>query len=149
MVIRWDDLPPRVQMVQIMSAKKGRPLVVLAAGPVIGVYTHFIDGRSVPCQCDEGTCQKTVGQAPRWKGFLPAYLPNGRKVGVEVTIGSVRQLPLLVTGELTGRWVRFQRSGEKSNGPLYVEVIPERDEVPSTPSFDLKATLLAMWGISE
>lgn len=143
--INWSPEPPDESWVPIVSVKRQQTLRVIAAGPVRGVKTHWIDGRSMPCVCKgprDGLCKS---QLARWKGYLPAVYPNGRKVIVEVTLGAVRSVPELLRRELVGLWVKFTRPGDRNNAAVYCELLLELQKAINVVPYDPTPSLFAMW----
>lgn len=146
-MIRWAETPPPRDWVAILSPKLNKTLQVVLAGPVVGVWTHWSreTGQSMPCQAD--TCVLCCKQKPRWKGFAPAYLRNGRKVVVEVTQGCLQQHPDLQDGSLIGWEVRFERRGQRPNSSVYLVKLASVEPPEKVPWFDPKPHLLRMWGM--
>jgi len=147
--INWSQEPPDESWTPIVSVKRQQTLRVIAAGPLRGVKTHWIDGRSMPCVCKsprEGLCRS---QRARWKGYLPAVYPNGRKVIVEVTLGAVRNVPELLRTELTGHWIKFTRPGDRNNAAVFCELLSELAKAINVTPFDPTPSLLAMWELPQ
>lgn len=146
-MIRWAATPTPRDWVPILSPKLNKTLQVVLAGPVIGVWTHWSreTGQSMPCQ--EGTCVLCSMQKPRWKGFASAYLRNGRRVVVEATHGVVQQNPDLLTDDLVGHEVRFERRGPRPNASVYLVRLGLFIDHAKVVTFDPRPHLVRMWGL--
>lgn len=145
--INWANQPPR-RPTQVYSVPAGQTVRVIAAGPVCGVLTHWDGEKSIPCTCQVGaTNQLCDVQAPTWRGYLPAYWSNGRRVIVEVTFGAQHHTPALLKEEITGKWVKFWRSGGKKNGAVFAEVLEDLHRALNILPYDPKPRLLEMWGL--
>jgi len=149
--LRWTAELPAKAFVPIMTVRGGRELVVRAAGPVIGLYAHFFDGRSSPCwgAPDAPPCPGCKSQKARWKGFLPAYLPTGARRILEITEGAMRGCSFLSHSRLPGSWLVLRRTGTAPNSPLLVWPDLTRERVPETQPFDVAPSVEHMWGLDK
>lgn len=146
--VQWADKPEPRRFVQITSVRAGRPLTVIAAGPVVGAYAHYLDGSSRPCLGSPELCELCRIQKRRWKGFLPAYTTTRRKLIVEVTGGCLLHLPALSDASIRGHWILLTRSNQRPNSPLFANIVVERDRDLVVDSYDPRPSILNMWGVS-
>lgn len=145
--INWAPQPPK-RSVQVFSVAPGQTVRVISAGPVCGVLTHWDGEKSIPCKCQVQTTGRICDvQAPTWKGYMPCYWPNGRRVIVEVTLGAINHTPALMKEEVTGMWVKFSRKGPKKNGAVYAEVLEDLRKALNLVPYDPRPRLLEMWGL--
>ncbi len=73
---KWSsDIPqdPRGQSFPIMRTPTAKPLgAVITCADLVGTYTHFYKGRTVPCEGDH--CDPDAHALPyRWHAYLSAY----------------------------------------------------------------------------
>lgn len=146
--INWSPKPPKPR-IQVYSVPPGQTVRVIAAGPVRGVLTHWSEERkeSLPCDCPDDRHEPWQGQVPVWRGYMPAYWTNGRRVIMEVTLGAVQNLPELLQRELTGLWIKFRRTEGKKTGAVYCEILEELRRGVNTIPYDPTDRLLEMWGL--
>lgn len=145
-VIQWQDAPSPRRFPQIRSVKTGENLVVLLAGPCVGVLSHFWDGQSRPCLGANCPCRIEARSPARWKGFLPTYTTTRRRLIVEITSGLASAWPQLLTQGPKGQWIRLFRKGPNPNSPLLACIDPSREPDASAPWYDVRPAVLHMWG---
>lgn len=144
--VRWDDEPPPLPPIQVLSVRAGKPLTVVAAGRAVGVWYHWEDGHAIPCSRQECGCELCQLQRARWKAFMPAFLASGRRVALEITRGCALSVPILRTPAIAGRTVRFERRGTQVNSPLMATVLEHCEDRPAA-WFDVRPAVAAAWGL--
>lgn len=146
--INWSPTPPK-ERIQVFSLAAKQTISVIAAGPVRGVLTHWDAEKkcSVPCQCENDAHEEWGGQTPTWRGYLPAYWHNGRKVIVQVTLGAVQHCAELLHADITGKWLKFKRPRDASNGAVYCEIQEAMRRALNVVPYDPTTRLLEMWGL--
>lgn len=152
--IAWTNELPAHKYITVVAVGLNSISEIIAAGPVVAVYTHWIDGESRPCM-SVGVpcpwCEPPPGvkrQARRWKGYMPAYTLRGRPVVHEVTAGAMRAVPEMAMPVIMGRRLTFTRRGVKRQSRVAVELRddPARQGVVG---FDVKPIILRMWGLAD
>jgi len=132
--------------VGIVTVRAGETLSGVILGPVVGVMTHFSNGRSAPCV---GAQNCTFHQLElRWQGFLPFWASNrdwrGKRSGVFPCV-------LLVTKAIgedieqcsRGTVIEVSRGASKVNDPLSLIVKGQyKGELPLPDGFDVKPYVL-------
>lgn len=149
--VRWSDRPEPRRHVPIVTVRVGCPLTVCVAGPLLGVYAHYLDGSSVPCQPSDAMsqCPLCKNQKPRWKGFLPCQLPSEARRIVEITEGCYHSLSAQRIALSMGTWLRFHRKGPSPNSPLLVVQDLVRGQPGRLSSFDARESVEHMWGLNK
>jgi hypothetical protein len=152
--IRWADNPPQGSkpFVPIWSPRPGEPVtaIVTSAG-IIGVLTHFLHNRTIPCILPVEECEGHRAHKPtRWKGYLAALSqPLGRVGLVEVTHEAVmmQRKTIVALGNLRGYLVTTTRHGKAVNGRVSVDFRsywnPDDPRLPG--ALNVKAALLRIW----
>lgn len=154
--LRWnrrphvDDLPLRYPLLRVSPA--GLRAIITLSGDLLGLYTHYYRGRTIPCR-DRECPGCDADHAPRWHGYLWVYSPRTKAIGVlEVTAAAV--LPLdkwfrlhrtLRASELT-----LERVPKKPNGRLFVAVAQSpynSEDLPTPPP--LRRVLLNIFGLKH
>lgn len=152
--IGWSDRPDTEKPIHIpiWSPKHLQPVrAIILSESVVGVYTHYIDGRTRPCMGTVRTCGGcAAGMSRRWKGYLGCIVPvNGKRVLVEVTTEAVRGCPMLLTSKvnLRGSTIELRRTAEAKNSPVRATIGSGRagHELPET--FDVRQQLCVIWGV--
>lgn len=153
MAIQWGVQPPQKVLraeIRLLCLRAGQEVAVAILGPALGVATHWVEGRSKPCQGSE-RCQFHDRPAT-WKGFVPVicdgWSPHGPRKGRWTWV-------LVVTEEIGAdatAWERgtlwlVSRPGTKSNGPLHCSPLLTkfRGELPET--FDVRPYVLRAAGM--
>lgn len=73
--VAWAAQPPSVPNATIYRPKE-TPVWIVALGPPVGVWVHWMGKRSLPCLGDQ--CPAARHRRPvHWTGYLPAALPKG------------------------------------------------------------------------
>jgi len=153
----WGVSPPldRQPYVPILSPGPGRTITgVILSDALVGVFTHWYDGRTVPCYHGPGGVCALCQWAPRrWKGYV-ALLWNGtpRQGMAEITLDAVRGCPRLADKDVSLRGLRLvlQRKGRVPNGPVTATVSPSPFQIESLPvPFTVQDALLRIWSGNE
>ena len=142
------DMPVRFELKRV-GAKPLAPVICLS-GDILGLYTHFHNGRTQPCQDDNCPgCQ--ANQSPRWHGYLFVLAPKIRTIGIlELTPAAVPNLDKFFREHRTlkGAELRCERIPKRANGRLFIAISEssyESKDLPTPPS--LKKTLLNIFGM--
>lgn len=137
----------------MLAPKPGDSMQVAILGPLVGLQTHWVNCRTIPCT---GAEECRVHHEPiTWKGFLPVYAngwtwrgkQQGWHLGVLVVteeIGeSVAALP-------RGSGITVKRRGSKHNSPLCFTVHGAwKGDVDLPPAFDVKPYILRATGLGN
>jgi hypothetical protein len=150
--IRWatapdpDDQPTPVRLIRVGPKQ---PLeIVITAEQVLGVYTHWYTGRTVPCTrptCD--ACQ--LGNEPRWHGYVSAIsCRTGEHAIVELTATATPIFERWRQSHSTIRGAKatLARLGKRPNGRVIVKL--DADDVPGRilpEQLDLQRLLTRVW----
>jgi len=120
---------------------------------VEGVYTHWVDGRSIPCcgrdlGCICGT--RNVFIPTRWRGFLAAWHDEWERIFIaELTRQSVvdsKSVCDLAFEDLRGRKFALRRLGKQRNARVQIELCTtKRLDYELPPAFDLREALATIW----
>jgi hypothetical protein len=117
---------------------------------LVGCYTHFFRGSTVPCP-SQGTCEACDSNiSRRWHSWFGAWAPEtGGKCIVEVTLRAVSTFDARFRTNRTLRGCKFaiKRVPERDNGKLHVVLtdgdVPN-DAIPK--DCDVVKHLMRMWG---
>lgn len=118
---------------------------------ILGVPTHYLNGRTAPCTSHLGKCEGCDGlhREPRWAGFLPVLNKQKRRVCIhEITRGAADACEGLERiDRLRGRFVVLQRKGEGINNGVVMSLSQETYSgvLPAVP--DVPAALCRFWEI--
>jgi len=140
---------------KIVSPKLGVPEKgIVLSRAVLGVETHFIDGRTSPCLGREGGCVGCAERAgKRWKGYLFGHSQTHHcSCLFEIPADSVRRTALLNGGaaDLRGYQIELVRVGPQPNSRVLVRLRPDRDaQAKSGPEPDILSHLSHIWGLGN
>jgi hypothetical protein len=152
--IAWaDNLPTsRPLLIKIMSPKPSWPvLAILLAGEGEGVFTHWVDDRTIPHNLDPEQCPGCrAGQNTRFKFYFPAWDPReSRMVLLEVTRKAIEDFEKLNKGAIMfkrGDKVVVKRRGQKNNSPVMIEMVERNVGLERLPQpFDIRDALCHIW----
>ena len=126
--------------------------LVATANAVSGYFTHYTEGRTVPCGGEPARCQWcTCGLGRRWKCYLPAYLPMLKlSVLFELTLGAYTGCPGLAkhAGKLRGKCFSVHRTKHERNAPVVCTMREKEWSEYLPPPFDPSFTLARVWGVA-
>lgn len=152
--IQWADLPrdDGVKFVELMRISPLTPLrAFIVSNEFVGVETHFIGGRTLPCIGRKNGCTCADGTvSTRWKGYLGVEMPaTGRLALVELTKKGLESCPeiLAKNGALRGFRITIARTHKNKNSPQRIELESMRMPVRLAPHFCIRTQLLAIWGM--
>jgi hypothetical protein len=118
---------------------------------VLGVITHWVSGRSVPCTKLSGECIcLRGGVSHRWRGYLGCWESRFSRVCLlEMTAEAVHHcnLPILDPAvDLRGMVARAWRLGSAKQAPVRIELRggpAAREDLPPAPN--VERALLRLW----
>jgi len=132
--------------VGIVTLRAGETVSGVVLGPVIGVMSHFANGRSAPCVGAESCAFH--GLDLRWQGFMPFWASNrdwkGKKAGAFLTVLMLtkavgEEAELLSRGTV----IRVSRGASKANDPLTLTSKGlYKGDCPLPEGFDVKPYVL-------
>lgn len=143
-----DRIKRKFDLVRVRAGKSIRGIML--AGDLVGAYTHYWGGRTVPCFAGECVaCKRNV--EVRWHGYLPLLALKQQSIAiVEITDGCVEVFDdwYRKHRSLRGALVEVRRREGKANNPLWADLqdgpIPATN-LPDPP--DVQAILERMWGL--
>jgi len=156
MKIVWGAAPPKKAgpgAIGLLSPLPGenRPCVLL--GPLVGLQTHWVNGRTIPCTGSED-CR--VHHEPQtWKGFAPVLCNGwtwrgktpGSHLGVLVVTAEIGEDVLALH---RGSKFTVHRLGTKRNSPLSLTLEGQwKDGVDLPEAFDVKPFVLRATGLGN
>ncbi len=141
--IAWDGLPARPDPPPydlVTAPVVGSLLLVVLSRALVGVWTHFANGRTVPCLGEACMlCHAQPSVRRRWHGYLACWRPDAARVVLaELTRQAVlceRDWLEAKDGSLRGRWVRLYRTTSHAKAPVVISLSNPR--VGGPPSLDL------------
>jgi hypothetical protein len=152
--IAWTDSLPTAKplLIKILSPKPSIPvLAILLAGEGEGVFTHWIDERTIPHNLDPERCAGCLaGQSTRFKFYFPAWDPRESRMALlELTRKSIDDFVKVHKGAIMfkrGDKVSVKRMGQNRNAPLRIQMeerncLPDRLPQP----FDIRDALINVW----
>lgn len=152
--IAWDAAPPPDDGSYIEIAPApcfGCTLLVCISTSVVGVWTHYIDGRTVPCTLPSGSCRcRPEKLAKRWRGYLATWQPReDKRYLVELTADAYRHTNVDLadmTLELRGLLINLSRAGRSKRSPVRVNFTTATYALPDLPPEpDVRAALERIW----
>lgn len=163
-VVAFDDIPPDPsgRYVPIINPRVGHPLRLGVLGhTAVGVFTHWVSnakmqggGRTVPHTLPDDTCPHCVelNQRPRWHGYLACWQKAFRRfVIADLSLYAVQTCPELAPSagvDLRGMELILARDGTSFNSRVRATLSRcEIDPAKIQPSFDVRASLLRVWGL--
>lgn len=156
--ISWAQGPPEDygRYRPICSPKIGERLhfTILGDAPV-GVLTHWLWNRCLPCTGGENGCDGCrLGRCRRWKGYLACWSDrDAREVIAEITTQVALDHPNIFSSEATslrGWLITTYRAGKKPNSPMRAEFSPPPAKARPLPkSFDLMEALCRIWDMTH
>jgi hypothetical protein len=152
--VQWDDDPPPEdrKFVPIISPKGSESVRgIIVSHRMYGVWTHYLERRTVPCTGHQGLCQECEDKVPRrWKGYVGIWLPGACRYAIaEITADAARHCPdIKAKGcNLRGCLIRVFRIGAHKNAPCRVELAPPPKASIVPREFDVQMSLYRIWGM--
>lgn len=137
----------------MLCPKPGDEMRVAVLGPLVGLQTHWVNKRTIPCM---GVQECRVHHEPlTWKGFLPVLASGwtwrgkvpGEHLGVLVVTEEIGQD---VAALARGLVITVKRRSLKHNSPLSMLVNgPYKGQLDLPPSFDVKPYVLRATGLGN
>lgn len=131
METRWTPRPSEHDVTAHLSLHRVTPnkptLAVILSPDVIGLYTHYWRGRSVPCQ-PFGCPACEAHQRPRWYGYLGIWNPNNGSIAVlELTPPAIAPIDAWLKRHpsLRAAQIIAKRANKRPNSRLVVEIRPD------------------------
>lgn len=153
---RWDAPPPNDSRLQHLPlqrlGKKGYLRAAITSPEILGVWTHFMSGRTLPCL--DAQCPGCESQLPRrWEGYLGVLTAETRRhlilaltPGAAIGIADTAPNPV----NLRGLVLIAERLGSRPNARLKARVEEvDLSQIKLPPIPDLKAHLLHIWGLDQ
>jgi len=155
MAILWGVSPPVKRCkgsIRMLCIKSGQTFDLVVLGPCVGLQTHWVTNRTVPCLGSQAC--PNHDQPLTWKGYVPVLVsnwsPEGKQQGNHLWV-------LVVTEEIGTEamtWCRGQamtvsRPGKKSNSPLVSRSRSLAAALDLPESFDVKPYVLRASGFDE
>lgn len=154
MAINWSDNPASAPTLPHLPLERVKPASqihgVITCNTYLGVWTHFIGGRTLPCTAP--TCPGCEAQRRKgWEAYLSIWTNKpSRHIIAALTPGAALQLTDAAPdpGQLRGNWITIRRHGSRPNGKLLVELqLVEVNVGCLPPPPDLKAHMYKIWGL--
>lgn len=153
--IAWSNAPAphRAHVGRVLSPRPGDILIgAILSNQIVGVLTHFMDGRSSPHIEPAQACEpcKLTRQRPRWKGYLSAFVWGTSRICVfELTEGAYLADERLRDPEfdLRGWVIRVERMTAHKRARVRVEWKEKIDASKLPPACDVVASLEVLWGL--
>lgn len=160
MAIQWDDSGPTGggRWLPLVRPGVGESLtVVCLSARIVGVWLHWIEGRTVPCVGEDEGCpyhEDDMAFGLRWKGYFAAV----RSVGASIVFGEITQeawrgaallRALSSAGALRGVKIALHRRRGGPRRPVIVELpaldqtIARADLLPDPP--DVRKAISVLW----
>lgn len=154
--LNWTDGPPKKElrrMLRIAHAPKDGCLdLVILSDHLVGIWTHWVGGRTQPCSCGHGCVCERENVTSRWKGYLACcYVTNGKMCLAELTGEAARCISLQdspLTGQpLRGLTLRLRRDRQSRGGRVIAGIVSgERFDTAALPACpDVHAELVRIW----
>lgn len=153
MALSWGVPPPpkpAYGRIHLLAVKAGQSVTCVKLGPQLGLFTHWCNGRTVPCLGDD--CLIHSSYPLTWKGWVPVLAENwswnGKQPGLFAWV-------LVTTEEIgadvdvleRGECFKVTRSGRKSNGPLSVDYLKGKRMSDPPATFDVRPYVLRVCGL--
>ena len=149
----------RTPVVTVYRLKHGESGQAILLGDPVGVWLHWVDGNSLPCELEN--CRWCPGRTYR-RWYAPAQAPVGPKQiieGPKGTIGTSHHAWVDVLAELNdgcraalegrtcrGLFVSLCR-GKTGRAPLVLRVLDRTTDKPIPAWWDVRPVLERLWGV--
>lgn len=137
---------------RLRRCRAGERLVGMClSGDVIGGYTHWFRGRTIPCLGDElcEACPQAI--AKRWHAWFGALInKQTERVIIEITLGAMQPFDEWRRKHTTLRGAIFElsRKDSRANGELFVKLRHSNSELVDVPHCEhLREMLFRMWEV--
>lgn len=143
--------PVKPKLPKILSPKAGEAKsCLLLGGEKVGVWLHFVLGRTVPCTEPHAPCPhcKTPGVLRHKKEYLAGVTLRAFYPCLpELTPHALMVCPELEEPEqLRGKLLKLSRPGEQYNGAVWAALSSPRVDADSLIApFDVPEALIAIW----
>lgn len=156
MELRWCGGAPGSSSgpnLQLVRTPKQREIYVSIQGPIVGLWTHYVAGRSVPCLASGcPVCDKAPA---RWKGYAPALVymldPKTKEMTWQPSVFELTEkcAALVDLPDVIGAVYKFTRRGKRGNSAvLYTKLCSAGEkELPPMPKVDVKACIQRLFDL--
>lgn len=154
--VNWLSGPParddRRMLRIVRCPKEGFLDLVILSDHLVGVWTHWLDGRTQPCMAPNDCGCQRMHIPHRWKGYLACSLTTDRKVVLAELTGEACRCISLQDSPLTGKplrglVLRLQRDRRSRGGRVLAGIRSEArvasDTLPRAP--DVHEELMRIW----
>jgi hypothetical protein len=147
--------PPRLRdpFTPLLPIKAEDPLYLrVVSHQVTSLFTHFVDGRTLPCTAHTGQCWLDHAHVPTpdWQGWLLCWIVDADHANlVRLTPGCVEHEPLLAdrSVDLRGMEVAFWRKTYGRCNRMFAQVGAADDRIePPMGALDVYALVLRLFG---
>jgi hypothetical protein len=150
--VRWQEEPSadKPKRYDILSPRTGEQVGGLCLSErVLGVITHWIDGRTMPCVKVLSYCEGCSRKLPsRWKGYLAIMKPvDGKYAILELTEEARRSCPDLGPDKwsLRGKRILLTRRGTSKRAAVTATILAGEAQKCLPEGFNLKEALMRIW----
>ena len=152
----WQARPDQMNQAQRYPlwrvSARGVHRVIVLSHNLVGCYTHFYGGRTLPCG-DEECLACDNGNARRWHGWLHTIGVESRAQGI-LELTSACALPIdeyfRAHRTLRAAMLTARRTPAKPNGRVHIDLTPtEADRTDLPKGVDVRLVLNHLWEISE
>lgn len=145
---------PKSNVVPILKVRPGeKHLVMLVSDSIAGIYTHWADGRTIPCFHDQTSCTGCSERlSRRWEGYLGAFLLGRGLVLLKVTPASIKLAPALKAANGALRFHRLELYRPRYSKCATVQLkllprLPDKSAENNLPlGVDIAGALARLWG---
>lgn len=153
----FGEMPPppiSKRFFPILSPKPDMPVkAIITSDRPLACWTHYHNRETFPCTRSNDTCSLCRARlSPRWKAYLCGMVAiTGKSAVIELTAGAVHSCPKIIDekAKLRGWGIELFRGGRAVNAPVRCKLFEAPPSISKgfiPPPFDLKSSLLRMWG---
>lgn len=153
----WNNAPPETDnrfAHRIVRTPPDKPLIgIVTSEHPVGCYTHYANGRTVPCDGVDNCDACKAGFAWRWHGYAAVLLTDKLEhVIFEYTAPPAKTFAAYIDQyeNLRGCYFQAIRPGKRPNSRVVVKAVPadlQKWRLPDAP--DLKQLLCHIWGVKN
>lgn len=153
----WTNKPPETDnrfAHRIVRTPADKPLIgIVTSEHPIGCYTHYANGRTVPCEGEQDCEACKTGFAYRWHGYAAVLLTDKLEhVIFEYTAPPAKTFAAYAEQyeTLRGCYFHASRPGKRPNSRVVLKAVPgdlQKWRLPDPP--DLKTILCHIWGVQN